>query len=144
MDTKIGKVEISAEKGLLDVPMIHQFLSEEAYWSKNIPLDIVQRSIDGSLCFGVYLDTQQVGFARVVTDYATFAYLADVFVQPDYRGRGLSKQLIAYIMAYPSLQGLRRWMLITYDAHGLYEQFGFQPTIENPQNTMFIKPLEAY
>ncbi len=140
----VENVEISAERRLLDVLMIHRFLSEEAYWSKNIPLDVVQRSIDHSACFGVYLDGQQVGFARVVTDYATFAYLADVFVLPDYRGRGLSKQLMAYIMAYPALQGLRRWMLITFDAHGLYEQFGFQPTTENPQNTMFIKPFEAY
>ncbi|WP_229375956.1 GNAT family N-acetyltransferase [Fibrella aquatilis] len=137
-------VEISTDKARLDVAMVHRFLSKEAYWSKNIPLDTVQRSIEGSLCFGIYLDNQQVGFARVITDYATFAYLADVFVLPEHRGKGLSKQLIAYIMAYPSLQGLRRWMLITYDAHGLYEQFGFKPTTENPQNTMFIKPFEAY
>lgn len=140
----VGNIEISTEKARLDVPMIHRFLSEEAYWCKHIPLHIVQRSIDGSLCFGVYLDRQQVGFARIITDYATFAYLADVFVLPQYRGRGLSKQLIAYIMTYPALQGLRRWMLITFDAHGLYKQFGFQPTTENPQNTMFIKPFEAY
>jgi GNAT superfamily N-acetyltransferase len=137
-------VDISTDKARLDVVMIHRFLSQEAYWCLNIPLETVQRSIDGSLCFGVYLDGQQVGFARVITDCATFAYLADVFVLPDFRGRGLSKQLIAFIMAYPDLQGLRRWMLMTYDAHGLYEQFGFQPTTENPQNTMFIKPFEAY
>ena len=140
----MNDVEISTDKAWLDVPMIHRFLSQEAYWCKNIPLETVQRSIDGSLCFGVYLDNQQVGFARVITDYATFAYLADAFILPEQRGKGLSKQLVAYIMAYPSLQGLRRWMLITLDAHGLYEQFGFRPTTENPQNTMFIKPFEAY
>lgn len=123
--------------------MIHRFLSQEAYWCLNIPLETVQRSIDNSLCFGVYLDGQQVGFARVVTDYATFGYLADVFILPEHRGKGFSKQFMAKIMAYPALQGLRRLMLVTQDAHSLYKQFGFRP-IENPENTMFIKPFEAY
>lgn len=135
---------ISTDKSRLDLNVIHQFLSQEAYWSPNIPKELVQKAIDNSLCFGIYADNQQVGFARVISDYATFGYLSDVFIVPEHRGKGLSKQLMASIMAHPDLQGLRRWMLITRDAHGLYSQFGFQPTTENPQNTMFIKPFSTY
>ncbi|GAB3540189.1 GNAT family N-acetyltransferase [Spirosoma fluminis] len=134
---------ISADKAKLDIPLIHRFLSQEAYWCLNIPLDIVQRSIDNSVCFGVYDGEQQVGFARVVTDLATFGYLADVFILPEHRGKGLSKQLMVFIMAYPALQGLRRMMLVTRDAHGLYRQFGFE-AIDSPENTMFIKAFTAY
>jgi GNAT superfamily N-acetyltransferase len=134
---------ISTDKTKLNLDVIHRFLSQQAYWCLNIPLDIVRRSIDNSLCFGVYQAENQVGFARVITDFATFGYLADVFILPEHRGRGLSKQLMAFIMAYPPLQGLRRLMLVTQDAHGLYEQFGFKP-IENPENTMFIKAFTAY
>ncbi|MBO0937955.1 GNAT family N-acetyltransferase [Fibrella sp. HMF5335] len=139
----MNSIEISTDKARLAVPMIHQFLSTEAYWCLNIPLETVQRSIDNSLCFGVYLENRQIGFARVVTDYATFGYLADVFVLPEHRGKGFSKQLMAAVMAHPALQGLRRLMLVTQDAHGLYEPFGFRP-IENPENTMFIKFFTAY
>ncbi len=134
---------ISNDKSKLDINIIHQYLSQEAYWSLNIPLEIVQRSIENSVCFGVYQGDSQVGFARVVTDLATFGYLADVFILPEHRGQGLSKQLMAFIMAYPSLQGLRRIMLVTRDAHGLYEQFGFTP-IDSPENTLFIKAFTAY
>lgn len=134
---------ISTDKTKLNVEVIHRFLSEEAYWCLNIPLEIVQRSIENSLCFGVYQGENQVGFARVVTDQATFGYLADVFILPEHRGQGLSKQLMAFIMAYPQLQGLRRMMLVTRDAHGLYAQFGFTP-IDNPENTLFIKAFTAY
>ena len=134
---------IDTDKTRLDIPLIHQFLSQQAYWCLNIPLGIVQRSIENSICFGVYQGEEQVGFARVITDSATFAYLADVFILPEHRGWGLSKQLMEYIMACPPLQGLRRWMLITLDAQGLYTQFGFKP-IEDPQNTMFIKPFDRY
>lgn len=134
---------VSTDKARLDIPMIHQFLSQEAYWCQNIPIDIVQRSIENSVCFGVYQADNQVGFARVITDLATFGYLADVFILPKHRGKGLSKQLMAFIMAYPPLKGLRRIMLVTRDAHGLYEQFGFKP-IDNPENTMFIKAFTAY
>lgn len=134
---------VSTDKDKLDILMIHQFLSQEAYWCLNIPLEIVQRSIDNSVCFGVYRGDEQVGFARVVTDMATFGYLADVFILPEHRGKGLSKRLMEFIMAYPSLQGLRRIMLVTRDAHGLYKQFGFQP-IETPENTMFIKAFTSY
>lgn len=134
---------ISDDKKKLDLDVIHQFLSKEAYWSKNIPIEIVKRSIDNSLCFGVYQGSNQVGFARVITDTATFAYLADVFILPEHRGKGLSKQLVAFIMAYPALQGLRRMLLFTLDAHGLYTQFGFTP-VENPENVLAIKAFTAY
>lgn len=134
---------ISDDKTKLDIKRIHQFLSQEAYWCLNIPIEIVKRSIDNSLCFGMYQGDEQVGFARVITDLATFGYLADVFILPAHRGKGLSKQLVAFIMTYPPLRGLRRVMLVTKDAHGLYEQFGFKP-IDSPENTMSIKAFTAY
>ena len=118
---------ISTDKQLLDIAMIHQYLSVESYWAKNIPLAVVKRSVEHSLCFGVYHQSEQIGFARVVTDTATFAYLADVFMLPQHRGKGLSKWLVACIHAHPDLQGLRRWVLATKDAHGLYAQFGWKP-----------------
>ena len=117
---------IDTEKSKLDIEYIHAFLSQ-SYWAENIPLPIVERSIEGSLCFGVYELEKQIGFARVITDGATFAYLADVFIDMSYRGRGLSKWLMECILSYPSLQGLRRFMLATKDAHNLYVQFGFTP-----------------
>ncbi|WP_454010590.1 GNAT family N-acetyltransferase [Aeromonas sp. Marseille-Q7275] len=120
-------LEISDDKGRLDVPLIHRFLSEEAYWSLGIPLSTVQRAINHSLCFGGYVDGQQVAFARVITDRATFGYLSDVFVLPEHRGRGHSKALMAAIVDHPALQGLRRLMLATSDAQGLYAGFGFAP-----------------
>ncbi|GAB2569984.1 GNAT family N-acetyltransferase [Spirosoma areae] len=134
---------ISTDKTKLNLAVIQQFLSQESYWSRNIPVDIVQRAIENSVCFGVYQAEDQIGFARVITDYATFGYLADVFILPEHRGQGLSKQLMAFIMSYPPLQGLRRIMLVTQDAHGLYAQFGFKP-IETPENTMSIKAFTAY
>ncbi len=121
---------ISADKATLDIAVIHQYLSVESYWAQNIPLEIVQRSVDNSLCFGVYHQNKQIGFARLITDKATFAYLADVFIIESYRGKGLSKRLIQFIHAYPEVQGLRRWMLGTKDAHGLYAQFGWKPMPE--------------
>ena len=117
---------ISTDRSRLDVPLIHDFLSN-SYWAKDIPLAVVQRAIENSLCFGVYHDDRQVGFARVVTDRATFAYIADVFIIEEHRGRGLSKWLVQTILSHPDLQGLRRWMLATRDAHGLYAQYGFTP-----------------
>lgn len=116
---------ISTDLEQLDVTMIYRFLSEESTWAIGISRDIVERAIDNSLCFGGYVDGRQVAFARVVTDYATSANLADVFVLPPYRGRGYSKQLMDAIMAHPSLQGLRRFTLATFDAHGLYARYGF-------------------
>ncbi|MCK8495635.1 GNAT family N-acetyltransferase [Spirosoma sp. RP8] len=139
----IQEYTVSDDKTKLDLAVIHSYLSREAYWSQNIPIELVQRSIDNSLCFGVYRADRQVGFARVVTDLATFGYLADVFILPEHRGKGLSKKLVAFIMAYPALQGLRRIMLVTRDAHGLYERFGFKP-IDSPENTMSIKLFTSY
>jgi GNAT superfamily N-acetyltransferase len=122
-----GPYSISTDSALLDVAMIHAFLSEQSYWAPGIPREVVARSIKNSLCFGLYQGNQQIGFARVVTDWATFAYLADVFVIEAFRGQELGKWLIECVLAHPDLQGLRRWLLGTRDAHGLYEQFGFTP-----------------
>jgi N-acetylglutamate synthase-like GNAT family acetyltransferase len=116
---------ISTDPSLLDTDVICNYLSGESYWAKNIPRDVVEKSIANSLCFGIYNNNKQIGFARLVTDKATFAYLADVFILSEYRGTGLSKWLIQVIHAHPELQGLRRWVLGTRDAHGLYEQFGW-------------------
>ena len=126
---------ISTDPALLDVGLIHRFLSRDSYWAQNIPLSVVQRSIAQSLCFGMYEAERQIGFARVVTDAATFAYLADVFIVPSHRQRGLAKRLMAAVMAHPDLRGLRRFMLATRDAHALYGQFGFAPP-QNPQVLM--------
>ena len=120
-----GDYLISTNPSLLNVTLIHQYLSEESYWAKNIPIEVVKKSIDNSLCFGLFKNKEQIGFARLVTDKATFAYLADVFILEQHRGEGLSKWLIEVIQSHPELQGLRRWMLGTKDAHGLYEQFGW-------------------
>ena len=122
---------ISTDNEKLSVSLIHQFLSQESYWAKNIPLAVVQRSINHSLCFGLYHLEEQIGFARLVTDKATFAYLADVFILPEYRGKGLSKWLLQNIHAHPALQGLRRWLLGTKDAHSLYAQFGWKAIPED-------------
>jgi GNAT superfamily N-acetyltransferase len=120
------RYEISTDRGRLDLPRIHRFLSTEAYWSPGVPREVVERSIENSICFGVYADSgEQVGFARVVTDRATFAWIADLFVESGHRGNGLGKRLVTAILEHPELQGLRRFMLATADAHGLYRQFGF-------------------
>jgi len=116
---------VSTDNSMLDINMIHHFLGQLSYWGKNISLQTVKTSIKNSLCFGVYQQQKQVGFARVITDFATFAYLCDVFILPDYRKKGLSKWLIQNIRNHPNLQKLRRLVLATADAHGLYEQFGF-------------------
>ncbi|MDB5210902.1 MAG: family N-acetyltransferase [Sediminibacterium sp.] len=116
---------ISTDAAKLDLAVIHQYLSCDSYWAQNIPFETVERSVANSFCFGVYHENNQVGFARLITDKATFAYLADVFILPEHRGKGLSKRLIAFIHSHPELQGLRRWMLGTKDAHELYKQFGW-------------------
>lgn len=115
---------ISTDGERIDFPVVHRFLSR-SYWAQNIPADVVRRSIENSLCFGLFEADKQIGFARVISDYATFAYLCDVFIMEEYRGRSLSKWLLETILAHPELQGLRRWLLATKDAHGLYSQFGF-------------------
>ncbi len=118
---------ISTDPDKLDVRLVHDYLSNHSYWAAGIPLETVERSVRNSLCFGLYYESGQIGFARVVTDFATFAYLADVFVMAAFRGQGLSKRMMESIIAHPGLQGLRRWMLATADAHGLYKQYGFTP-----------------
>ena len=115
---------ISTDKDRLDIPLIHEYLSQHSYWAKGRPLDVVQRSIQNSLCFGVYQDEEQVGFARVVTDYATFSWLCDFFILESHRGRGLGKWLIATIVEHPELQSAKQFLLATRDAHELYRQYG--------------------
>ena len=130
--------EISADKDRLDVPMIHDFLSNRSYWAKGIPLEVLKRSIEHALCFGVYHQGRQVGFARVVTDYATVAYLADVFIIEPCRGRGLGKGLVKTIMDRPDLKGLRMWILGTRDAHELYRKIGFKKAAETAAAERFM------
>jgi GNAT superfamily N-acetyltransferase len=115
---------ISTNGSLLDLKAVHDFLST-SYWAAGVPESVVRRSIESSLCFGVYRGEKQVGFARVVTDHATFAYLADVFVLEEHRGRGIGKWLVEVVLSHPDLRGLRRWMLATRDAHELYRRYGF-------------------
>jgi GNAT superfamily N-acetyltransferase len=134
--TENSELIISTDKSLLNIEIIHGFLSE-SYWAKARPLEVLKKAIENSLCFGVYLNNSQIGFARVVTDYSTFAYLADVFILEEFRGKGYSKQLIEKIISYPDLQSLNRWMLATKDAHTLYSKFGFK-MLKNPERFMEI------
>ena len=133
---------ISTEKEKLDIDLIHSFL-KRTYWAEGISKEVIRRSIEGSLCFGVFENDKQIGFARMITDKATFAYLADVFIIEEFRGRGLSKWLMEIIMSHPDLQGLRRMILVTKDAHGLYKQFGFTPLI-NVDRWMNILDPDVY
>ena len=125
---------VSTDKSKLDIKLIHNFL-RRSYWAKDISLKTVEDSINNSLCLGVYQEDRQVGFARVITDYATFAFLADVFIVENYRDRGLAGLLLEFISNHPKLQNLRRWMLATKDAHGLYNKFGFKK-LEDPDHFM--------
>ena len=125
---------LSTDKSKIDVETVHHFLSH-SYWAENIPLDVVRKSIENSLCFGIYHQEKLVGFARAISDFATFAYLADVFILPEERGKGLSKWLIGIILEHPQLQGLRRFTLATRDAHSLYAQFGFS-VFDKPERWM--------
>lgn len=131
----MGNVEITTDPARIDVGLVHQFLSESAYWALGRPRETVERSIRNSLCFSVLVDDEQVGFARVVSDRAVFAYLMDVFILPAWRGRGLSKRLMQAILDHPELQGLKLFLLRTSDAHGLYTQFGFEP-IDRPEDLL--------
>lgn len=130
-----GEYTISDDRARLDIKVIQKFLSTESYWATGRSLEKVQRSIDNSLPFGVYRGEEQIGFARVVTDYATFAWLADVFVLDGSRGRGLAKWLVEVIIAHPQLQGFRRWVLATKDAHELYRRYGFRE-LHRPERWM--------
>jgi N-acetylglutamate synthase-like GNAT family acetyltransferase len=122
-----GEFVLTTDPARIDIDVVHRFLSEESYWAKGIPREVVERAIRHSLCFSVLHQGTLVGFARVTTDRATVAYIGDVFIVPAYRCKGLSKWLMECIVTHPDLQGLRRWMLATADAHGLYAQFGFTP-----------------
>jgi len=127
---------ISTDKTKLNIDVIHQYLSERSYWAQGRSMDTVRISIDHSLCFGVYADNRQVGFARVVTDYATFAWLADVFILESHRGLGLSKWLVESIVAHPDLQNLKNFLLATSDAHELYRRYGRFEALEKPEKWM--------
>lgn len=128
---------ITTDNKALNIEMIFQYLDKDSYWSQGIAQDTLERAIANSLCFGVFHQQEQVGFARIVSDKATFAYLCDVFILPAFRGRGLSKWLVQTIVNHPDLQGLRRWSLATADAQGLYKQFGFTE-ITHPERWMQI------
>lgn len=127
---------ISTDNSLLDIILIHDYLSNQSYWAKGISKAKVEKAIKNSLCFGIYANGQQVGLARVVTDYVRMAYLADVFIIEDHKGKGLGKQLMKTIMEYPALAGVSRWALLTKDAHGLYRQFGF---VEPPNPEWYME-----
>ena len=135
MDWHKGEYTISTERGRLDLGVVHRFISEESYWGQGRPFEVVRRAVENSLPFGIYRGEELVGFARVVTDYATFAWLADVFVLREHRGRGLSKWLMEVILGHPELQGFRRWVLATKDAHELYRRFGFMD-LKRPERWM--------
>lgn len=131
----MNDLRISTEKAELDLPLIHRFLCEQSSWAKGIALPLVEKSIQNSLCFGGYHGNAQVAFARVISDYATFANLVDVFVLPEHRGKGYSKALVSAVLAHPELQGLRRFTLATGDAHALYARYGFTAPLF-PQSLM--------
>jgi len=134
---------ISTAKEKLDLKAVHQFLSTQSYWSKNIPFERVAKAAANSLTFGLYRKDKQVGYARIISDYSTMAYLADVYVLPEFRGQGLSKWLMQTIQSHPELQGLRRWILATADAHGLYRQYGWKE-LAQPERWMEIVDKNVY
>lgn len=125
MDWRKDNYLLTTDASLFDTDTLYHFISDQSYWSRGIPRATFERSLQHSLCFGLFQDETQIGFARVVSDFATFAYLGDVFVHQNHRGRGLSKWMIDCVLSHPDLRGLRRWMLATRDAHELYKQFGF-------------------
>lgn len=142
LEREYGEYVVTTDRGRLDLEVIYQFLTR-SYWAEGIPREMVARSIENSLCFGVFKGNEQVGFARIISDFATFAYLGDVFILPDHRGRGLGKVLMQSIVEHPRLQGLRRWSLATRDAHSLYAQFGFR-ALAHPETHMEIHNREVY
>ena len=142
MEWTRGEYAISTDPARLDRETIHRFLAQ-SYWAAGVPRAVVDRSIENSLAFGVYENETLVGFARVITDRATFAYLSDVFILESHRGRGLAGWLMEVVLAHPDLQNLRRWTLATRDAHGLYERFGFTP-LAKPDRFMEIHDPDVY
>ena len=137
-----GEFLISTDRGRLSLDVVHGFLTN-CYWAKGIPREVVARSIENALCFGIYDGQSQIGFARVITDFATIAYIGDVFVLETHRGRGLGKWLMQCITEHPALQNLRRWILTTRDAHGLYSQVGFTP-VKFPERYMELHDPHVY
>jgi GNAT superfamily N-acetyltransferase len=143
IEQRHGSYLISDDPARLDAKAVHSYLTR-SYWSENIPLETVRRAMASSLCIAAYADDgRQVGLVRVISDYATFAYLCDVYVLEDHRGHGLSKAMLAVAKAHPQLQGLRSWSLRTRDAHGLYAQFGFKP-VEHPESYMALRDPDIY
>ncbi|MPS72146.1 MAG: N-acetyltransferase [Chryseobacterium sp.] len=134
---------ISTDKSKMDIETIHRYLSEESYWAKGVPREIVEKSVANSFCFGVFYQDKQVGFAKVITDFTTIAYLGDVFILDEFRGLGLSKSLMENIMNHPELQGFRRWILLTADAHELYKKFGWS-SIKEPARWMEVHTKNPY
>jgi GNAT superfamily N-acetyltransferase len=134
---------ITTDKNKLDLIAMHDFLSNHSHWSRNIPFDRVKTSVENSLNFGLFHRDAQIGYAKIISDYATIAYLGDVYVLPDYRGKGLSKWLMQQVMSHPDLQGLRRWILLTVDAHGLYAQYGWKEP-KNPERYMELHNPNVY
>jgi GNAT superfamily N-acetyltransferase len=141
--TSFGEFLISNDRSLLQFDRIHRFLSQDAYWSKDIPRAVVEKAAQNSICFGVYHHGLQVAYGRIVSDYATFAWLSDIYVENEFRGQGVSKQLVEFMMAEPAMQNLRRVCLATKDAHSLYTRFGFEIT-KTPTFWMEIKNNDIY
>lgn len=138
-----GEFTITTDKSKMDLATIHRFLSEESYWCKIVPVKRVKKAMDHSLNFGVFHGDRQVGYARVISDFSSVAYLGDVFILKEYRGQGLSKWMMETIISHPELQGLRRWILLTADAHELYRKYGWT-NIKNPEKWMEKHDPDAY
>ena len=138
-----AEIRISTNRADVNLDVVHAFLSKDAYWSKNIQFELVRKAIENSYCFSAFVEDRQVGFARVISDGATFAYLCDVFTLPEFRGCGIGKKLMQTVQAHPELQGLRRWMLMTADAHKLYESYGFS-VLAKPDRAMEISKPDIY
>ena len=143
MDVTFGEFNISTDRSRLDVDAIHRFLSTESYWAQNRTREQTERAIENSICFGAYSDERLVGFGRVVSDHATFAYVGDVFVIEEFRGRGLAQLLMEAMLAHPDLQNLRRWVLATRDAHEVYSRHGFAQ-LAHPERWMELSAPDAY
>ena len=143
MDVTFGEFNISTDHSRLDVDAIHRFLSIESYWAQNRTREQTEKAIANSICFGAYSDKRLVGFGRVVSDHATFAYVGDVFVIEEFRGRGLARLLMEAMLAHPNLQNLRRWVLATRDAHAVYSRHGFAQ-LAHPERWMELPASDAY
>jgi len=143
MERAVGEYVISTDPSRLDLDVVHRFLAFDSYWARGVPRAVVERAVRHSFCVGVYRGDRQVGFGRVVTDYATFGHIMDVFILPAHRGQGLSKALMECIMRHPDLQGFRLWTLGTADAHSLYARFGFAAPA-HPERVMQILDADVY